>query len=213
VRIRDLCASFIRADVRLSQVDPYRRAGSDAYDLIDLVPLASWARLAAWNAFLLQVYADRLVTAGSNGRYVMVDVATFARVLYSWANVWVIETRKALASDSYRFVFALPHPLPHWGDRIYTDARLQGMQSTLETGRTRAASDLEQFAGDAPSKDALRVRLAQIDAEAEYVARLWTQKPGLELRCTLGDQLVASLDRVAELGHLLAQPELMERLR
>jgi hypothetical protein len=55
------------------------------------------------------------------------------------------------------------------------------------------------------------VRLAHIDAEAEYVARLWTQKPGLELRGTLGDQLVTSLDRVFELGHLLAQPELLKR--
>jgi hypothetical protein len=211
VRIRDFCASLIRADVRLRELEPYRRAGSDAYDLIDLVPPASWARLAAWNAFLLQVYGDRMLAAGSNSRYVMTDVATFARALYSWANIWVIETRKAIASESYRFVFSLPHELPHWGDRAYADARLDGMRSTLDTGRTRAASDLEQFAGDAASKDILRVRLAHIDAEAEYVARLWTQKPGLELRGTLGDQLVTSLDRVFELGHLLAQPELLKR--
>ena len=63
MRIRDLCGSFIRADIRLSDLEPYRRAGSDAYELLDEVPPATWARLAAWNAFLLQTYADCLVAA------------------------------------------------------------------------------------------------------------------------------------------------------
>ena len=211
MRIRDLCASFIRADIRLSDLEPYRRAGSDAYELLDEVPAESWARLAAWNAFLLQTYADCLVSAGSNSRYVTVDVAVFARSLYAWANVWLIETRKSLASDTYRFGFDLPYHLPHWGDRTFTDAQLEGMLETLETGRTRVDSDFAVYAG--ASIELLRVRAAQIDAEAEYVARLWTPKPSLELRSTLGNQLVVSLDRTYELGHLLAQPALLQRVR
>jgi hypothetical protein len=210
VRIRDLCASFIRADIRLSDVEPYRRAGSDAYDLIDLVQPASWARLAAWNAFLLQVYADCLVSSGSNSRWVMTDIAIFARNLYAWANAWVIEVRKAEASEGYRFRFDLPHPLPHWGDRANTDARLEGMRDTLETARTRTASDLERFAGVDSQQDVLRIRWAQLDAETEYVTRLWTEKPSLELRGTLGDQLTVALDHAFELGHLLAQPALLD---
>jgi hypothetical protein len=210
VRITDLCASFVRADIRLRDLEPYRRAGTDAYELIDEVPPTSWARLAAWNAFLLQVYADCAVAAGSNSRYVTVDVAVFARAVYSWANVWVIETRKALASETYRFRFELPHPLPHWGDRMYTDARLEGMRDTLETGRTRAESDLERYPGDGPKLELLRIRAAQLEAEADYVSRLWTPRPSLELRGTLGDQLTTSLDRAFELGHLLAQPTLLD---
>jgi hypothetical protein len=35
----------------------------------------------------------------------------------------------------------------------------------------------------------------------------------LELRGTLGDQLMASLDRAYELGHLLAQPALLAGVR
>jgi hypothetical protein len=210
VRIRDLCASFIRADIRLSDVEPYRRAGSDAYDLIDLVPPSSWARLAAWNAFLMQVYADCLVAAGSNSRWVMTDIAIFARSLYAWANAWVIEVRKAEASETYRFRFSLPHPLPHWGDRAITDARLEGMRDTLETARTRTASDLERFAGADGRQDVLRIRWAQLDAETEYIARLWTPKPSIELRGTLGDGLTLALDHAFELGHLLAQPMLLD---
>jgi hypothetical protein len=212
VRITDLCASFVRADIRLRDLEPYRRAGSDAYDLIDEVPPASWARLAAWNAFVLQVYADCLVTAGSNSRYVTVDIAVFARAAYAYANIWLIEARKALASERYRFAFSLPHTLPHWGDRAFTDARLDGMRETLETGRTRVDSDLDRYAGDPSKRDVLVIRAAQIDAETEYVGRLWTEKPSLELRGTIGDQLTISLDRAFELGHLLAQPLLLDRL-
>jgi hypothetical protein len=193
----------------LADIEPYRHAGSDAYELLDAVPSASWARLAAWNAFLHQVYADCLVTAGSNTRYVMTDIALYARLLYAWASFWVIETRKAQASDAYRLA-PVAAELPH-GDRSYTGARLTGMRVALDTGRTRAAYDFEAFDGDPAVVDTLRVRLAQIDAEAEYVARLWTQKPTDELCSSLGYQLTAALDHAYELGQVLAQPELLHR--
>jgi hypothetical protein len=212
VRISQFVGSFVRADLKLSELEPYRRAGSDAYDLIDLVPPASWARLAAWNAFMLQVYADCLVAASSNSRYVQVDVATFAHQLYSTSHAWVIETRKAEASDSYRFAFALPRNLPHWGVGSYAPNWLVGMRDALDTARTRAAHDLEHFTGDAQDREQLGVRLAEIDAQAEYVARLWTAKP-TEAQClTLGYYLVAALDDAFELGHLLAQPALIARI-
>jgi len=212
VRISQFVGSFVRADLKLSELEPYRRAGSDAYDLIDLVPPASWARLAAWNAFMLQVYADCLVAASSNSRYVQVDVATFAHQLYSTSHAWVIETRKAEASDSYRFGFALPHNLPHWGVGYYPPNWLAGMRDALDTARTRAAHDLEHFTGDGVVRERLGVRLAEIDAQAEYVSRLWTAKP-TEAHClTLGHYLVAALDDAFELGHLLAQPALIAKI-
>jgi len=37
----DRIVSFIRVDVPIREIDPYRRAGADAYDLIDEVPPAS----------------------------------------------------------------------------------------------------------------------------------------------------------------------------
>jgi hypothetical protein len=212
VRIRDLIVGFFRADVPIHEIDPYRRAGSDAYDLLDLVAPASWARLAAWNAFVLQVYADNLVSAGTSGRYVTADIAVFARHVYSMANVWLEETRKAQASEAYRYIFRLPHPLPHWNDPTRTDHQLEGMLATLETARTRAASDLEGFQGDEAKQGTLQVRLAQVDSQAGYVGRLWTEHPTFELRCTIGDCLGQSLDRVYELGQLLAQPELLDGL-
>jgi hypothetical protein len=212
VNLVDQFFCFIRADMRVSEIDPYRRAGADAYELIDEVPPASCARLAAWNAFLLQVYGDNLVAAGSHSRYVMTDIGIFAREIYQLANTWLNEVRKAQASASYRFIFNLPYHLPHWQERYRTDEQLRAMRETLETGRTRVASDVEHLAGDDTHVQLLRVRLAQVDSEVQYVQRLWTRKPTPELRLTLGDTLAAALDHAYEIGQLLALPELILRL-
>ena len=115
----------------------------------------------------------------------------------------------ALASEAYTFDFRLPYPLPHWGQPFRTDPQLAGMRKALETATTRAASDLEVFAGSSEYVDALRVRLAQIEAEADYVDRLWGHKRPAELRLTIGNELTVSLDHAYELGHLLAQPALL----
>jgi hypothetical protein len=212
VNLVDRFFCFIRADAPVSEIDPYRRASADAYELIDQVPAASYARLAAWNAFMLQVYGDNLVSAGSHSRYVMTDIVMFARETYQLANTWLNEVRKAQASSSYRFIFNLPYHLPHWGDAYRTDEQLRAMRETLETGRTRVASDVEHFAGDETHRQLLHVRLAQIDSEVQYVERLWTRKPTPELRRTLGDTLAAALDHAYEIGQLLALPELILRL-
>ena len=209
--LADFFISFIRVDVPVREIDPYRRAGADAYDLIDQVPPASWARLAAWNAFLLQVYGDNLVAAGSKRRSCAPDIAMFARRVYMQVNVWLEEVHKAQASPSYRFRFVLPHPLPHW-EAYRTDEQLRAMRLTAETGRTRAASDLERFVGDETQRDLLRVRLAEVDSEIQYVERLWTAKPKPELRLLVGETLEIALDHANEIGQLLAQPELILRV-
>jgi hypothetical protein len=212
VNLVDQFFCFIRADVPVREIDPYRQAGADAYELIDEVPPATYARLAAWNAFLLQVYGDNLVAAGSHSRYVMADIVMFARETYQLANVWLDELRKAQASPSYRFIFNLEYHLPHWGDIYRTNEQLRGMRETLETGRTRVASDVERFTGDNSHRELLRVRLAQVDSEVQYIERLWTRKPTSDIRLTLGTTLAAALDHVYEIGQLTALPELILRL-
>jgi hypothetical protein len=212
VGARNLIAGFLRADVLLSEIEPYRRAASDAYDLYETAPPASWTALAAWNAFLPQVYGDNLVSSCSSGRYVATEAVTFARRVFQLANVWVEEARKTQASRSYRFGFDLPYPLPHWLDELRSDAQLSGMRATLDTGRTRTESALEQFAGDEAARDRLRVIQAELEAKSVYVERLWTRKPAIELRATLSYSLAEALDHAYELGQLLAQPELLAQL-
>ena len=210
--VRNLIAGFFRADVLLSEVEPYRRAGSDAYDLFENAPPASWTGLAAWNAFLLQVYGDNLISACSSGRYVATEAVVFSRRLFEQANAWVEEARKTQASESYRFGFDFPYPLPHWFDELRSNAQLTAMRATLDTGRMRTASGVAGFAGEEGPRDKLRVLQAQVDAESVYVERLWTRKPTMELRGTISFALAEALDHVYELGQLLAQPELLKQL-
>jgi hypothetical protein len=90
-------------------------------------------------------------------------------------------------------------------------ADLRAMRRTAETGRTRAASDLERFAGNTTERDLLRVRLAEIDSEIQYAERLWTPSPTPELRQLIGETLQIALDHAYEIGQLLALPELIQR--
>jgi hypothetical protein len=212
VGLRNLVAGFFRADVLLSEVEPYRRAGSDAYDLFDHAPPGTWEALASWNAFLPQVYGDNLISSCSSGRYVTTEAVTFSRRLFEQANDWVEETRKTQASPDYRFSFNIPYPLPHWFDELRSDAQLTAMRTTLDTGRTRTASGLEQFPPDETLRGKLRVLQAQLEAEAVYLERLWTGKPTLELRATISFAMAEALDHAYELGQILAQPELARQL-
>ena len=209
--VRDLIANFIRADPLLSEIEPYRRAGSDAYDLVESAPPASWTGLAAWNAFLPQVYGDNLISASTSGRYVAPEAVIFARRLFQETNAWLEEARKAQASEAYRFAFEVPFPLPHWVDQLRSDAQLAAMRTTLDAGRMRTASGVARFSGEEALRDRLRVLEAEIDAETVYIERLWTGKPTDELRATISFALAEALDHVYELGQLLAQPELFKQ--
>jgi len=209
MRVRGLIASLIGGDLPLSEVEPYQRAGSDAYDLIEHVPPASWACLAAWNAFLPQVYGDNVVSAATSGRYVGVEAVVFARRLFELACHWVEEARKAQASPAYRLEFELPFPLPHWVDEIRSGPQLGAMLTTFDAARTRTASDVTRFSGEDALGNKLRVMQAEVDAKASYIERLWTGKPDAELRRTISFSLTQALDHVYELGQCLAQPELL----
>jgi hypothetical protein len=209
VKLGDFFVSLIRADGSLSDIEPERSASVDAYDLIDQVEPASWAKLAAWNAFVLQAYGDELVEAGTRGKHLMTDIEVFARRLYQHANVWLEEARKSQVSTSYRYRFVMPCPLPHWLDNYRTNEHIHGMHETLDTARTRAAFDLKSFEGEQAEREQLQVRLAQVDSELQYCGRLTAKKMSTEQRVFVGQQLTDALDHAYALGQLLAQPELM----
>jgi hypothetical protein len=212
VGLLDRIEAFFGEGFPVALIEPYRRAGGEAYSLLDETPAESWARLAAWNAFFMQVYADHLRTACTSGRYIEPDVAPFICTLYEQANVWIEVARKALASDSYRFVFSLPSPLPHWQLPYRSDGELTGMRAMLDDARIRVASELAEFAGGDARRGLLGVRLAEVDAKAMSVGLMWTPRAPDGLRGRMGDKLADALDDAFELGQLLAQPELMKGL-
>jgi hypothetical protein len=204
--------SLIRADVPVAELDPFRRAGTDAYTSIDEAPAASWQRLAAWNAFIHQIYGDNLIAATEPTRYVPADTAMIVRRLYGLVAVWLQRERQLASNPANTLAFKLPSPLPYWDTVLRSSEELTGMRATLEAGRARVASDLLAFAGDPQARAQLSTRLVAVDSTIETVDTLWIGRRSDELCGAIGDALRDGLDAANELGQLLSQPSLLAEL-
>lgn len=203
--------ALIRADVPLRELDPFRRAGIDAYDLVDELPRGS-ARLAAWNAYVLQTYGDKLIAASRTAHYVRADTAYVARRLFELVGVWLERAREAAADPAHSTRPGLSGPLPHWHTPVRSREQLVGMRTTLDALRIYVAFDLQSLEAVDRSAARLRARLAEIDARIEAADSLWIARSSEEIRGGIGDALAIGLDKAYALGQLLAQPELLVRL-
>ncbi len=209
----DGLAAKARGEVSAADLIAYGRACSDAYDLLDSLPPSGYARLSAWNAYVLQTYADKLLAAGRAPGYVAPETADQVRVLYEYVEQWLVHARQAAASESHRLDVYLPQAMPHqWRTTPRTLEQLAGMREALVAAQARVAADLAAFAGAAGARDRLQGHLIAVSSTAEYVDGLWTAEPGPELRQTTGDSLRDGLDRAYELGQVIAVPELLDEL-
>ncbi len=200
-------AAIGRADVPMRELDRLRVTGIDAYDLMDQMPLGP-ARLAAWNAFVFQTYADKLVAASPSPGYIRPDTAQIVQQLYLSVAPCVDRAREAAASE----VACQPVPIPRWHTPVRFREELAGMRDTLDTLRTHLGSDLESFETDELSATGLREILAIINAKYE-VEGLWLPRPPPELRGRIGDLLTDGIDKAYEMGQLLADPKRLEQHR
>ena len=203
--------ALIRADIPVEELDPFRRAGADAYTLIDEAPPASWQRLAAWNAFMPQIYGDNLISASEATGYVAADTAVIVRQLYNLVTVWLQCARQLASNPANTLAFNGPSPLPGWHTQLRSREELSAMRSTLEAARARVGSDLKGFTGTDGERDKLSTRLAGIDSRIETVDTLWYGRRSDELRAAIGVALGNGLDETHELGQLLSQPALIDR--
>jgi hypothetical protein len=161
---------------------------TDAYDLVDRLPRGP-ARVAAWNAYACQTYADKLVAACRDSGRTRPDTALLVRDLSARVLVWL---ECADGADP-------PHDraFPHWHTPDRCWEQLVGMRETLEALRTYVAFDLEQTGG-------ADGELRTIDESLETVSSLWIRRPPPELRAGIGDALLRGLDAAYALGQRLA---------
>jgi hypothetical protein len=179
---------FFRSGAPAARLGALGREGTDAYDLVDRLPRGT-GRVAAWNAYVCQTYADKLVDACRDSRFARSDTAAIVRDLYDLVPVWLDRAEGAGAPRDL--------PFPHWHTPDRCWEQLVGMRETLEALRTYLAFDLVQTGGD-------EAELGTIDASLETVTSLWIKRPPPELRAGIGDVLRRGLDAAYALGQKLA---------
>jgi hypothetical protein len=170
--------------------------GIDAYGLPDELEGGD-LRAAAWSAYALQTFGDKLVAACSNDGLVPFDTAAVARAAYELAGhcVGIACADEPVAGGD------LPAAFPHWSTPLRSHAQLVAMKDTLEDLRTYLAYELR----DTPQDDPFRKRLAAIDAKLTHVDLLWIERPPPEIRGGIGDTLGGALADVYRLGQQVAR--------
>ena len=148
-----------------------------AYELVDELP-SGHARAAAWAAYALTTYADKLLAADGSS-----DVVAEAYA------------RAAACLDAARIGGgAVPDALPHWRTPVRSREQLVGMRDALDALRTYLAYELKN--ADPPE-------LARVDAQLARVDQLWIERPPPEIRGALGSALAVGLDEAYALGRRL----------
>jgi len=183
--------AFVRAGVPVRRLRAYGRDGADAYDLFDRLERGP-ARAAAWNAYVCQTYADKLVQAGERIGLVPFDTVRMVRALYALVDAWLVVAQGGEAAGA-----RLDLELPAWGTPVRSREQLVGMRETLYALRTCVAFDLQGRAE--PGAD-----LAAVDKALEAVDALWIERPSPELRGGIGDALASGIRKACVLGCELA---------
>jgi hypothetical protein len=165
--------------------------GADAYGLAEQLPFGP-EREAAWAAYSLQVYGDKLVDACEAGGLVPFDTGRVARTAFDLADTCLHVARQASTQP-------LPACLPRWSSPSRTHEQLVGMKDTLEDLRTYLAFEIH--ADDSESQK----QLGAIDAKLASVALLWIEHAPPEIRGGIGDALTSGLDSAYSLGRRLAR--------
>jgi hypothetical protein len=178
--------AWARGDVRTASLDRERNRCVDAYDLVGKLPDGP-DRAAAWAAFALQTYGDKLVGATRADGYVRSESARLARDAYRQAALCLDVARTGAGR--------VPDALPRWPTPIRSHDQLVGMREALETLRTFIAFELND--DHAPA-------LARLDGELAKADRFWIEHPPPEIRGALGDALLHGLDEAYALGRRLA---------
>lgn len=169
------------------------RVDVDVYAMVNELPPGP-GRVAAWNAYALQTYGDKLTGCLAGSEATRAETLGLARVCYQLAAVCV----ECARSDSAPLE---GERLPRWPTPLRSVEQLRGMRETLEVLRIQIAYELQE--PDRAANALLADQLASIDGKLETVDRLWIKRPPAEIRGGVGDALMTGLDKAYKLGQQL----------
>ena len=196
---------FVYPDLPVAALHELRCAGMDAYELIEQLPHGE-ARGAAWNAYALQTYGDKLLVTSHSPEFVSQDTAEIAGRLFLLACAWLERASELSAGSEPPVGKELQDTLPTWYTPTRAQDQLVGMRETLETIRTFIAYDLTTSTANASESTVtgLRERLAAVDKRIDNVELLWVPRLPAELRRGIGFELLTGLDTAYALGGAVA---------
>jgi hypothetical protein len=195
-----------RGDIPTAELLAYGGSNSDAYDLLDNVPPQGVARLAAWCAFVLQTYGDKLLQSGRTEGYASEPACAQAQVLYQFSRDWLERARQAAADPGYQLDVAVPQALPRPLNVPPETDQVAAMKRTLEAVQARAGVELAAC-GDPTRAARLQPSLAAVASALD--AAIVSGSGGPDVRASAGRVLVDGLDHAYSLGQLLAMPGLL----
>jgi hypothetical protein len=196
--------SFVFPDLPVSVLHDLRCAAMDAYELVEELPHGP-ARGAAWNAYALQTYGDKLLVASHRPEFVSQDTAEMAGRLFARACTWLERASRLAAEPEPAARGALDDRLPTWYTPTRSQDQLVGMRATLETLGTFVAYELTTAANaPEPTLAGLRERLAVVDRRLDEVELLWVPRLPAALRQGIGYALGDGLDTAYALGRAVS---------
>lgn len=157
--------------------------------------------MAAWDAYALQTYGDKLLANPGRSHGARFDTRAVADACHRLAAECIARAEGEADGDG------LLERLPRWRTPVRDAEQLRGMREALEALRIHVAYDLDRLPGDATQSAGLRDELALVDEKLATVDLLWIEHPPPEIRGGIGDALVTGLDRVCLLGRRLAAGE------
>jgi hypothetical protein len=164
--------SYLSSDVPVGSIDSLRVQCDGATDLVDELPNGP-TRSAAWAAYALQAYADKLLAACGGNGFISPETAGVARASYVLAATCLAVARGGAGE--------LPERPPHWRTPVRSHEQLVGMRDTLESLRTYLAYAVPEGT-------------PEVDAHLAKVERLWIERAPAEIRGGIGDALANGLD-------------------
>jgi hypothetical protein len=205
-------AAKARGEVSTADLVAYGRAGSDAYGLLDEQTAPGYARLCAWNAYVLQTYGDKLLETCRSPGFAPPQTVEMAEMLYEAVGDWLERAQLCAADPGHRLDVYVPQGLYRWRIAPRSLEQLTGTRETLLAAQALLSGELASLRPDAPGGDRLRALRLAIDSKVRHVDALWTRDPGFELRTTIGEELDQALEQAYELGQVLAVPALLDEL-
>ena len=203
--LRETLEAKARGEQPIKPLLAFGGANAAAYDLLDGVPPRGFARVAAWCAFVLQTYGDKVLTAGNDDGYASAGACMQAQMLYEFARGWLERAQRAAADPDYRLTLGIPQPLPRPMNVPPERDQIAGMRTTLEVLQARAGAALAE--ADASVAERLRPSLLAMQSALDAAPVRGAHRE--EARAAVARTLEDGLEQGYTLGQLLAMPSLV----